>query len=78
MTITLNGERREVSGAATVAALLDELAIDPRLVAVEVNRVVIKRARFESTRLEEGAEVEIVGFVGGGGPLAGRRRNAVQ
>jgi sulfur carrier protein len=78
MTITLNGERRELSGAGTVAELLAELSIDPRLVAVEVNRVVIKRARFESTGLEEGAEVEIVGFVGGGAPLAGHRRNAVQ
>jgi thiamine biosynthesis protein ThiS len=67
MRIQLNGEPRDLSGPLSIAALLDELKIDPRLVAVEHNRVVVKRARYAETMIEEGAEVEIVAFVGGGG-----------
>ena len=47
-------------------ALLDRLSIDARTVAVEHNRKVVKRARYTETMIEEGAEVEIVAFVGGG------------
>ncbi len=50
----------------SIQALLDRLNIDPRVVAVECNRVVIKRARYADTLITEGAEVEIVAFVGGG------------
>jgi sulfur carrier protein len=46
--------------------LLDQLGVDPRTVAVEYNRVVVKRARYAETVIEDGAEVEIVAFVGGG------------
>jgi thiamine biosynthesis protein ThiS len=66
MRIQLNGEPRELDGPLSIAALLEQLDIDPRLVAVEHNRLVVKRARYAETMIEEGAEVEIVAFVGGG------------
>ncbi len=64
--ITLNGEPREWSQPRTVDALLHELGLDARVVAVERNRVVVKRARYGDTVVESGDEVEIVSFVGGG------------
>ena len=66
MTITLNGDPRELSGPLTVTALLAELDIDARRVAVEHNLVVLKRATFDQTEVRDGDEVEIVNFVGGG------------
>lgn len=66
LTITLNGDLRELSGPLSVAALLSELKIDARRVAVEHNLVVIKRVDFEQTLVLEGDELEIVNFVGGG------------
>jgi len=66
LTITLNGDPRELSGPLSVAALLAELKIDARRVAVEHNLVVVKRVDFEQTMVREGDEVEIVNFVGGG------------
>jgi len=66
MKIVLNGEAREVPGSPTVADLLESLAIDARLVAVEVDRRVVKRDRYVETRHSDGAEVESVAFVGGG------------
>jgi len=64
--VMLNGERRDLEAPVTILALLDHLKIDPRTVAVEHNRVVVKRARYEETIVDEGAKIEIVAFVGGG------------
>jgi thiamine biosynthesis protein ThiS len=66
MRITLNGEPKELPGPLTVQALLEGLEIDPRLVAVELNRVIVKRAQYPVALIDENAEVEIVAFVGGG------------
>jgi thiamine biosynthesis protein ThiS len=66
VTISLNGETCELPGPLTVGALLERLDIDARRVAVELNLVVLKRDRFDSTAIGDGDEVEIVNFVGGG------------
>ena len=66
MTIRLNGEPHEIAGPVTISALLEQLRIDPRRVAVEHNIAVVKKARYDTTVINEGDEVEIVNFVGGG------------
>ncbi|MGE3704031.1 MAG: sulfur carrier protein ThiS [Vicinamibacterales bacterium] len=66
MRITLNGDPFEIAGPLTIAALLAQLDIDPRRVAVEHNLVVLKRASFDAATVREGDVVEIVNFVGGG------------
>lgn len=66
MKITLNGDPFDLDGPRTVSALLAELEIDARRVAVEHNLVVLKRPAFETTEVREGDQVEIVNFVGGG------------
>ena len=64
--ITLNGDAFEVVEPVTVSELLARLEIDARRVAVEHNTVVVKRAAFDSTLVQDGDEIEIVNFVGGG------------
>ena len=66
LQITLNGDAHELVQSLSVAALLAELDIDPRRVAVEHNLIVLKRDTFDTTQLRDGDEVEIVNFVGGG------------
>ena len=66
MTITLNGDPYELAGPLTVGALLSQLEIDPRRVAVEYNLIVIKKTAFDDTLIREGDHIEIVNFVGGG------------
>ena len=66
MKIRLNGEAYEIAGPLSVSALLSQLDIDSRRVAVERNVVVLKRTEFDSTIVAEGDEIEIVNFVGGG------------
>ena len=66
MTIKLNGDAHELQGPVSVSALLEQLAIDARRVAVELNLTVVKKTAYDSSLISEGDEVEIVNFVGGG------------
>jgi thiamine biosynthesis protein ThiS len=66
LKIRLNGDPHELAAPMTVLQLLEQLGIDPRIVAVEHNLTIVKRDRYGSTMIGEGDEVEIVRFVGGG------------
>ena len=65
LSLTVNGAPRRAA-AATVAALVDELGLDRRKVAVERNLVIVPRSLHASTPLADGDRIEIVQFVGGG------------
>ncbi len=65
MRIQVNGEHREVE-AATILALVEELGLDVRKVAVERNLEIVPRSLHASTALVDGDRVELVQFVGGG------------
>ncbi len=66
MKLVVNGEDREFSSIATVSALLEQLGMKPDRVAVELNRELVSRERWDKTRLSDGDKLEIVHFVGGG------------
>jgi thiamine biosynthesis protein ThiS len=67
VALTVNGERREIPPGSTLADLLRSLSLDPRMVVVEHNRVILRdRARFAEVPLGEGDTLELVHFVGGG------------
>jgi sulfur carrier protein len=66
MSITLNGEPRDVATGTTVADLLGELEVLPKHVAVEVNLELVPRARHAEHALRENDRLEIVTLVGGG------------
>ncbi len=66
MKLTINGEDREFASVSTISALLAELGMKPDRVAVELNRELISRDRWDATPLTEGDKLEIVHFVGGG------------
>ena len=63
--IRLNGEAREVE-ARNLAALIEEIGLDPRKVAVERNLEIAPRSTWLGTAVDEGDRLEIVQFVGGG------------
>ena len=64
--ILVNGQRHTTSGEATVEALLDELGMAQRHVAVEVNEELIPRRHHARRLLGPGDRLEIVTLVGGG------------
>lgn len=65
MNLVVNGEARTVE-AATVAALVEQLGLDVRKVAVERNLQIVPRSLYLATALAEGDRIEIVHFIGGG------------
>ena len=64
--IVVNGEARAVPGGLNVAGLLAWLGVDGGRVAVELDRRIVRKAAWDGTPVEPGAQVEIVQFVGGG------------
>lgn len=65
LSLTVNGEPRR-SSAATIAALVSELGLNPQKVAVERNGVIVPRSTLAEAPLADGDVLEIVHFVGGG------------
>lgn len=64
--VKINGEERRVPAGGTVATLLDYLGMEAERVAVELNRQIVRKGEWGTAAVGEGAEVEIVMFVGGG------------
>jgi sulfur carrier protein len=64
--IIVNGQARQAAEGTTVAALLEELGLAGKFVAVELNLQVVPRARHAAQRLAPGDRLEIVTLVGGG------------
>ncbi len=66
ISIIVNGEHRRVQGGMTIAELANELGLVPEKVAVERNLEIVPRSTLREVTLEDGDELEIVHFVGGG------------
>jgi sulfur carrier protein len=67
LSITVNGTPRTAPAGATLAALLRALEVDPRLIVVEHNGVILRdRNSFDAIALQGDDVLELVHFVGGG------------
>jgi thiamine biosynthesis protein ThiS len=64
--IRVNGEERRFPAGTRILELLSQLGVSTPRVAVERNREILPKAKYASTTLEEGDELEVVEFVGGG------------
>ena len=64
--VTINGERHIFQAPPTLREVVLGLKLEPERVAIELNREIVRRPLWDSTRVEAGAELEIVMFVGGG------------
>ncbi|MDQ0250027.1 thiazole synthase [Sphingomonas kyeonggiensis] len=66
VSITVNGEHKRVTAGLTIAQLAEELGLVPAKLAVERNLEVVPRSTLNEVIVEDGDELEIVHFVGGG------------
>ena len=66
MRVLVNGAPREIARETTLDALLRDLAVDPRRVAVAVNAAVVPRPEYPGRVLAEGDAIEVIEPVGGG------------
>jgi len=65
ITVRVNGEDRQVPDG-TLLDLLGRLELDPRMVVVEHNREIVRRPELAAKTVNDGDEIELVHFVGGG------------
>jgi thiamine biosynthesis protein ThiS len=66
MTVTINGDAREIPDGLNVVQLLGHLGIATDRVAIERNRDILPRTQWQGTAVEMNDSYEIVHFVGGG------------
>lgn len=64
--VHVNGESRAVPIGLSLLALLHHLGINEKRVAVEWNRLIVKPDRWPECAIQDGDEIEVVHFVGGG------------
>ena len=66
LEIVLNGSPHQMQTRQSVAALVAELNLTDKAIAVAVNRQVIARQRWEETQLQTHDVVDVVRAIGGG------------
>lgn len=71
ISIRVNGEHRRIKAGMSLADLANSLGLAPEKVAVERNLEVVPRSTLAQVMVEDGDELEIVHFVGGGSGEAG-------
>ncbi|MCZ6637312.1 MAG: sulfur carrier protein ThiS, partial [Alphaproteobacteria bacterium] len=59
-------EKRAFTGTENLDSLLNDLGIDPRKVAVELNLEIVPRSQYPTTPVNDGDKLEVVHFIGGG------------
>jgi thiazole synthase len=66
MNITVNGSVRECAEQCTVAALISELELTGKKIAVELNHEILPYDQYVAQELKDGDRIEIVHAIGGG------------
>lgn len=65
-TIKINGEAREVDSGSTLTELLAALQVNPKGIAVELNKEVVPKSLHHETTIKENDTIEIIRMTGGG------------
>jgi len=66
MHIVINGSDREIPENFSAAALLQNLGLAGKRLALEINQEIVPRSTFDNRLLRAGDRVEIVQAIGGG------------
>jgi thiamine biosynthesis protein ThiS len=66
MFIVVNGEEKDIAIEMNLFELLKTLDLPTERVAIELNKKVVRRKNWETTKVNDADKIEIVHFVGGG------------
>jgi sulfur carrier protein len=66
MHIVLNGSDREIPESLSAGALIQNLGLAGKRLALEINQEIVPRSSFATRMLRPGDRVEIVQAIGGG------------
>lgn len=65
MNVYCNGNEY-TTNAPNIFELIKEKNLDPAVVVAELNKRIIKKEDWESAKLNDGDQLELISFVGGG------------
>ena len=66
MKIVINGESREFKKDITIQEVIKELGLEGKVMAAAVNMQIVKQDKWKETILQDGSNLELLDFVGGG------------
>ncbi len=66
LSVTINGEPRQIAEGSSIATMIADFGLDPKKVAVERNLEIVPRSTLGEVAVADGDQFEIVHFVGGG------------
>ncbi|WP_435628018.1 sulfur carrier protein ThiS [Candidatus Ferrigenium straubiae] len=66
ITVSINGASRQFPQAISIAALIEEMGLTRKRIALERNGEIVPRSQFAAQQIADGDRMEIVVAVGGG------------
>lgn len=66
MQISLNGQNFELKDSTNLTELIALLGLEPKSLAIELNKEIAVKSVWDETYINEGDVIELVQFVGGG------------
>ena len=66
ITLSINGIAQKFASPVSVAALVEQMQLGNKRIAIECNGEIVPRGQFASQMLADGDKLEIVVAVGGG------------
>lgn len=66
MQVNINGKTRNIETNTSLATLVEQLDLQGKRIAIEINREIVPRSQYPERMLNEQDQIEIVGAIGGG------------
>lgn len=66
ITIQLNGEEKKIDPEITLYQLIQDLELDSKHIAIELNENIIPKSQLTQISLQQGDQLELVTAIGGG------------
>lgn len=66
ISVFINGEARQFDISISIAALIEQMQLGGKRIALERNGEIVPRSQFDQKMLADGDKLEIVVAVGGG------------
>ena len=64
--IILNGEEKKMDNNITILALLEQYNLDPKIIIIELNEMIIEKKNYDTIHLKDEDKLELIRLVGGG------------
>ena len=66
LDVIVNGKSRALAGPLSVSQLIQDMDLQGKRIAIEINGEIVPASQHSSVQLSNGDNVEIVGAIGGG------------